>query len=493
MRTNQKFIAGVFLCLLTVTTATSTQAAIKVTVKVGATCPKAGKIAVAGKSTFICTLKSKKLVWVLKPKAPAIVYIQLNYGSDLHGSITGLQSQKIEIGTTGSAVTAVPIAGYEFASWSDGNTSATRSDSPKEESTFVASFKQSLFTVSYSADSNGTITGQLTQSVAKGTQSTSVTAKPDDGYVFDGWSDGNANPTRTDLATSGQSFSAHFKALIPVPTIAGHTIGTMLWSDEFNNSSSTPIDSKTWTARNCGAAATNGGSTCVTGEVQRYAPSAVKLDGSGNLAITATHTTTNLPADAGSCGAWSGTCDFVSGRLDTQGKVSFQYGYIEAKIKMPAGSGNWPAFWMLGTNITTIGWPLSGEIDIVEVSGKDPLYSHGSLNYQSNNNTPTYVTNSKSVGSNLSDGFHTYGVAWLPNQINFYIDGILYGSQTPQTINSTHWSFNAPYFILLNNAIGAQNPNAYYGGTWDGWASSTMSIDYVRSWQLDGQGSITKP
>jgi beta-glucanase (GH16 family) len=488
--TNQKFIIGVFLCLFAFTTSTQSQAATKVTVKAGATCPAAGKTATASKSTFICTKTGKKLVWVLKPKAPAIVFVQLSYGSDIHGSITGSPIQKIEIGTTGSAVTATPSAGYEFTSWSDGNANPTRSDAPKENTTFLASFKQSLVTISYSTDSNGTITGQASQTIAKGSQSASVTATPNTGYSFESWSDGNTNPARTDIATSNLSFSARFKQNIPVPKITGHTIGTMLWSDEFN-STSPAIDSNTWTARNCGSATTNGGSTCVTGEVQYFAPSAVKLDGTGNLTITATHTTSNLPSDAGACGAWSGTCNFVSGRLDTQGKVSFKYGYIEANIKMPAGGGNWPAFWLLGTNINSVGWPTSGEIDIVEAGGDKPTLVHGSLNYKNGGGTPAYVTAIKTSPSDFSAGFHTYGVLWLPNSISFYFDGELYETQTPSTINGPNWSFNAPFFLILNNAIAPAN--SYYGGNWDGWNTSTMSIDSVRAWQVDGQGEVTKP
>ena len=227
----------------------------------------------------------------------------------------------------------------------------------------------------------------------------------------------------------------------------------------------------------------------MTGEVQYFAPSAVKLDGFGNLAITATHTN-KLPADAGTCGAWNTKCDFVSGRLDTQGKVSFQYGYIEARIKMPKGGANWPAFWMLGTNITSVGWPTSGEIDVVEAGGDQPTLVHGSLNYKSGSGTPTYVTAIETSQSDISADFHTYGVLWVKDSISFYFDGKLYSTQTPSTISGPNWSFNAPFFLILNNAIGS--PGAYYGGYWDGWETSTMSIDYVRAWQIDGQGTVTR-
>jgi len=488
--TTKRFITGVFLCLLAVTTSIPVHAATKVTIKAGAVCTTTGKSVTVGKATLTCTKKAKKLVWVLKPNVPAIIYIQLSYGSDLHGSISGNPSQKIEIGTSGSAVTATPLLGYEFIAWSDGGTNATRSDAPKEDTTLVATFKQMKVTITYAADSHGSIRGESKQSIAFGAQSSVVTATADDGYSFDGWSDGKTEATRTDAANSSQSFTARFKQNIAPPSIAGHTIGAMLWADEFN-STAPSIDSNSWTARNCGVTASNGGGTCANQEIQYFAPSAVRLDGTGNLAITATHTT-SLPADAGSCGVSpSGRCTFVSGRLDTQGKVAFQYGYIEAKIKMPAGGANWPAFWMLGINITSVGWPSSGEIDVVEAGGDKPNLVHGSLNYKNGGGTPAFVTAIKTASSDITAGFHTYAVLWLPNSVSFYFDGELYEIQTPSTINGPNWSFNAPFFLILNNAIAPDG--SYFGGSWSGWNTSTMSIDYVRAWQADGQGTVTKP
>ena len=348
------------------------------------------------------------------------------------------------------------------------------------------------FYLHYGSDIHGFITGDSNQILTAGSLSRSVTASPQSDYVFVGWSDGNGQATRSDYLTSNLTVIAHFDRIptpvIPTPVIPSHTIGALLWSDDFNSTTSTAIDSKSWTARNCGPATSNGGSTCMTGEVQYFAPSAVTIDGSGNLTITATHTSTP-PPDAGACGSWSGGCPFVSGRLDTQGKVSFQYGYIEAKIQMPVGGGNWPAFWMLGTNITSVGWPTSGEIDVVEAGGDKPTLVHGSLNYKSGNGTPKYVTSIKTSPTDLSAGFHSYGVLWLENSISFYFDGELYESQTPATIDGPNWSFNAPFFIILNDSIAPKD--SYYGGNWDGWQWAIMSVDYVRAWQVDGQGSVT--
>ena len=122
-------------------------------------------------------------------------------------------------------------------------------------------------------------------------------------------------------------------AAAPVDTL---TIGALLWSDEFTGAAGSPVGAAQWTARYCGQAASNGGGTCWNDESQYYLPEAVALDGAGHAVITATKIVS--PPATGTC--LGSTCAFTSGRFDTQGKASFQYGYIEARIKMPTGSGN---------------------------------------------------------------------------------------------------------------------------------------------------------
>jgi len=484
-----KTIAGVLLFLLALSTTVPTAAATKVVIKVGAACPSIGKSSVAGNVAVICTNLGKKLIWTIQRSLPAPKTFQLNYGTDIHGLIVGAANQSVVTGLSGTAVTAEPMAGYEFVAWSDGKTVSTRIDTPAADTTLIASFKQIIYTITYSADAHGSLLGDLTQTIVAGAQTSPVSVKADTGYEFDGWSDGKIDITRADFATATKNFIAHFKEKSKAPIINGHSIGSLLWSDEFDATTKSAIDSKSWTARNCGSATSNGGSTCMTGEVQYYAPSAVSVDGTGDLVITATHTT-NPPQDAGACGAWNGSsCPFVSARLDTQSKVSFQYGYIEAKIKMPKGAGNWPAFWLLGTNITSVGWPSSGEIDIVEAGGDKPALVHGSLNYKNGAGSPAYVTAINNSRTDLSDDFHTYGLLWLKDSISFYFDGQLYETQTPSSISGPNWSFNAPFFLILNNAIAPTG--SYYGGSWDGWESSTMTVDFVRAWQIDGQGTVT--
>ena len=278
------------------------------------------------------------------------------------------------------------------------------------------------------------------------------------------------------------------------PTAVGHTVGDLLWSDEFTGNVNASANSNVWTGRNCGQSSSNGGGTCHNNEQQYYAPSAAKKDGSGNLVITTTKISSlaQLPNDAGTCLSDSRNCSFVSARLDTQGKVSFQYGYIEARISNPTGGANWPAFWMLGDNITSVDWPSSGELDIMEGLGSTPTRTTGAIHYNADASGccggHRYDASSSDDGAGFSGSYHRYGIAWLPNSVDLYVDGYRFLHATPQTINSQYWPFNNPFFLILNNAIGADGG---FGGTYDGWSSSSMKIDWVRAYQLDSQGTVT--
>jgi beta-glucanase (GH16 family) len=233
-----------------------------------------------------------------------------------------------------------------------------------------------------------------------------------------------------------------------------------------------------------------GGGACFDSEVVYYAPSAIKLDGSddGAAVISTTRITGALPSDAGKC--LTAYCAFVSGRFDTHGKVSFQYGFIEARIKMPAGSGNHPAFWMLGDNINQVGWPYSGEMDITEIHSNEPTTTTSATHYSTVNSPNTccgnhqYKVASLGVGADVTAGYHTYAVAWMPNSISYYVDNRLISTTTPANLGGL-WVFNSKFFLILNNAV-----NQAFSGSWQNLQSSTMSIDWVRSYQVNGYGEV---
>ncbi len=168
--------------------------------------------------------------------------------------------------------------------------------------------------------------------------------------------------------------------------------------------------------------------------------------------------------------------------MQTKGLFSQQYGRFEARIQIPKGQGMWPAFWMLGNNIDTAGWPACGEIDIMENIGKEPSMVHGTLHapgYPPEGYTAAYTLPN---GQKFADGFHVFAAEWEPQQIRLYVDGILYATDTQSaspTPNS--WPFDGqPFFMLLNLAV---------GGRWPGNPDATtqfpqqMLVDYVRVYE----------
>jgi beta-glucanase (GH16 family) len=263
----------------------------------------------------------------------------------------------------------------------------------------------------------------------------------------------------------------------PAPT---YTQGSLLWEENFDGTGA--LDGSRWTSRTCGHSSANGGGTCHNNEQQQYIPDANRLDGQGNAVITTRAVST--PASVGSCLAWSGTCPFTSGRFDTQGKVSFMYGVIEARIQNPSGGANWPAFWMLGSNINSVGWPASGEIDIME--GKSASRVAGAIHW-SNGGNDAYEYGEAS-GGNYANAYHVYKIHWLENYLAIYVDGVKVLEETNTSLNqSGTWAFNHPFFIILNNAI---SPAGGFSDAYDGWTTAQMKIDYVRYYQLNGQGQV---
>lgn len=309
------------------------------------------------------------------------------------------------------------------------------------------------------------------------------------GFSFGGWGKSPLGAKvygdrATVPTTRNLTLFALWKEVPPIaPALVGHTIGKLLWHEEFRGGVGSAINPATWTARYCGQSAANGGGTCYNNEPQWYLPSEVALDGTaiGNARIV-TKRVNSAPA-GGICSASS--CQFTSARFDTQGKVAFQYGYIEARIKMPAGGRNWPAYWMLGENITSVQWPRSGEIDIAEQGRDRATRNSGAIHYSTTQFGSTHQYDwGETYGVDFSADYHTYGLAWVPNKIELLVDGQVFRTFTSATARTTYWPFNNPFFLILNNATGD------FGGSWTGWSQSEMLIDYVRAWKLDNQGTV---
>lgn len=234
----------------------------------------------------------------------------------------------------------------------------------------------------------------------------------------------------------------------------------LLWSDEFDIEAGTPLNTEYWT---CETGASGWGNN----ELQNYTQSTdnVAHDGNGNLVITAMGNETD---------------GYTSGRCITRGKMEFTYGRVEARIKIPRGQGIWPAFWMLGANFGQVGWPSSGEIDILENIGKEPNIVHGTIH------GPGYsggsgIGNSYHSDVPFADDFHIYAIDWDPYVIRWYVDGNLFSTISVNTLLGNRWVFDHDFFLLLNVAV---------GGNWPGYPDETtvfpqqMLVDYVRVYQL---------
>lgn len=169
---------------------------------------------------------------------------------------------------------------------------------------------------------------------------------------------------------------------------------------------------------------------------------------------------------------------YTSTRITTKTKKEFQYGYIETRAKLPVGKGIWPAFWMLGSNISEVGWPLCGEIDILEYVGKEPNMVFNSLHTKdSYGNT---LNTKKTKIDNIEEGFHVYAVDWTKEKMDFYVDGSLLYTFNPKEQTTEIWPFDQPFYFILNTAIGGN-----FGGPEvdDTIFPQEFIIDYIRVYQ----------
>ena len=258
--------------------------------------------------------------------------------------------------------------------------------------------------------------------------------------------------------------------------------GTLVWSDEFANSGTSTVspDSKTWNYD-------TGYQCCGNNELETYCAAGSSTSPCDPNSPNTYIDTTGILHIAGRNP--TGTT-YTSGRMKTQGLFSFMYGRVEARMKLPESQGMWPAFWSLGNNIKTVSWPACGELDVMEhidgsnpppyQGGTAPGYDwiagsvHGGTVGSEANGTQQYHPS----GFSAAD-WHTYGMIWSKQQVQFYVDSPtnIYATFTPSNFPGT-WPFDqGPQFIILNLAI---------GGDWPGSPDATtvfpgdMQVDYVR-------------
>ena len=234
---------------------------------------------------------------------------------------------------------------------------------------------------------------------------------------------------------------------------------TLLWADEFSQSDGTKPDSSKW-------GYDIGGSGWGNNELQYYTNRTenARIE-SGSLVIEARAENFDVK-------------NYTSARLLTKDKGSWTYGRIEARIKIPKGQGIWPAFWMLGANIGSAGWPNCGEIDIMENIGSLPSTLYGTLHGPGYSGGNGISGNTVLSGAALGDDFHVYAIEWEENRIRWFLDGQQFFSLTPANLPAgSAWVFNQPQFLILNVAVGGNWPKNPNEST---VFPQRMTVDYVR-------------
>ncbi|HXR13369.1 MAG TPA: glycoside hydrolase family 16 protein [Solirubrobacteraceae bacterium] len=236
----------------------------------------------------------------------------------------------------------------------------------------------------------------------------------------------------------------------------------LAWSDEFNGPAATPPNASNWTADSAGSC----GDGTLSTDTQD--PANASLNGSGDLGINAYENATS-----------AGTPTYTSAQLDTNNKVSFSYGELEARIALPRGSGLCSGFWMVGNSPNGGCFPQCGEIDVMEAVTLFPNTVFGTLHgpimgvandqqWQQGVTSPTPFPGT----------FHTYGLIWQPGRLTWTLDGVPYGTATPKQLPpSAQWVFDGnPFHILLSLAVGGWPGPPAAGASFP----ATMRVDWVR-------------
>jgi len=224
----------------------------------------------------------------------------------------------------------------------------------------------------------------------------------------------------------------------------------LVWADEFNGSMSPDWVFET------------GGGGWGNNELEYYRKENATVE-NGNLVITAKRED-------------YGGYHYTSARMTTQGTRSWKYGRMEARIKLPATQGTWPGWWMLGNNISSVGWPASGETDIMEqINTGSTVY--GSVHWQAANGSQADYSNNMAT---TPTDYHVYAVEWDADSIKWFVDGTQYNAFTITNGVGNTQAFQNPFFLLLNMAV---------GGNWPGFSvddsalPAKMYVDYVHVYQ----------
>ncbi len=276
----------------------------------------------------------------------------------------------------------------------------------------------------------------------------------------------NTPPPNPPPPPSGDNVNIPNPALVTVDNSAvspGDTL-TLVWSDEFD---AAQLDPETWFFEE-GDGSQYGIPGWGNNELQWYLPNSAQIE-NGNLVITARSEVSNGK-------------NYTSARLNTRDRFALRYGRVEARIRLPAGQGIWPAFWMLPQDNVYGGWAASGEIDIVEavnlgVGGNNTV--HGTIHYGGEWPGNTLTGGEYVAPMDAASSFHVYAIEWDPTEIRWYVNDTLYSMKNAWSSSGAPFPapFDQHFHLLLNVAV---------GGNWPGPPNAstvfpvTMEVDYVR-------------
>jgi beta-glucanase (GH16 family) len=241
-------------------------------------------------------------------------------------------------------------------------------------------------------------------------------------------------------------------------------VGTWVevWKDDFVGPAGSAPDAASWNITTTGSPP--------NGELEYYTDRRANsfLDGSGNLVLRAMREDFMGKA-------------YTSGRLNTRGVREFTYGRFEARLRVPAGRGYWPAFWLLGS----VGsWPACGELDVMELGGSQPAVAHSAMHGPNFFGGGSLTKQIELTSGSFADEFHVFAVEWTHDGVRFLVDDQPYHVRARADVEALHktWVFDAPFHIILNLAV---------GGTFDGPPApetvfpGDLVVDYVKVFRLD--------
>jgi len=247
----------------------------------------------------------------------------------------------------------------------------------------------------------------------------------------------------------------------PRPADPTFPASRLVFSDEFNGANGSKPDPAKWTI-DPGTGQNN--------EIQYYTNNLnTFMDGTGSLVMEARRET-------------MGGRDYTSHRMNTSNKFHFQYGRVEARIRVNKGNGFWPAFWMMGADfLTGRPWPYNGEIDIMEVLGRNTNECYTTLHAPAYNGGAGYGQK-HTAPVDLANDFHVYAAEWDSRGIRFFLDSQQIFNASKDTVETTRgpWVYDHQFYVILNLAVGGDFPGPVDPST---PFPSRVLVDYVRVYQ----------